>query len=425
MTIDIGTILRHYKRQDVQKEMIKNASDREVVARFGDSFGKRPDILRYPADILELAKQGATSFHGSEELWRNPLLLTPSMGRKDLDELRIGFDLVLDIDCSFIEYSKIAADLVVKALRHHGVKSITIKFSGNKGFHIGVPFESLPKRIGKEETRRLFPEAARRVAFYIKEMIKEPLNQKILDFESGDLARIVERTGRKSTDITVPKNGVPALCSEPFLGIDTLLISSRHLYRMPYSLHEKSGLVSLPIDSGSILEFDRGSASPEKIRVEHSFLDKENVKSEDAKELITQVFSQPFEKAAGKKAVEEEFIAPATALPANLFPPCIKRILEGLEDGRKRALFILINFLSCSGWSHGNIEQLIREWNIKNKEQLREVYFLGQLRYHKAQKKRILPPNCDNKAYYKDMGICLPDRRCGRISNPVNYTRAK
>ena len=37
---------------------------------------------------------------------------------------------------------------------------------------------------------------------------------------------------------------------EKFLEIDTVLISSRHLYRMPYSLHEKSGLVSLPINPG-------------------------------------------------------------------------------------------------------------------------------------------------------------------------------
>jgi len=47
-------------------------------------FGKRPDVLQYPADVLELVKQGATSFHASEELWRNPLLLAPSMSRKDI-----------------------------------------------------------------------------------------------------------------------------------------------------------------------------------------------------------------------------------------------------------------------------------------------------------------------------------------------------
>ena len=71
--IDIGTILRHYKREDIQKEMILHAEDKEIGTRFANGgFGKRPDILSYPRDILELAKQGATSFHSSEEIWKNP-----------------------------------------------------------------------------------------------------------------------------------------------------------------------------------------------------------------------------------------------------------------------------------------------------------------------------------------------------------------
>jgi DNA primase large subunit len=196
---------------------------------------------------------------------------------------------------------------------------------------------------------------------------------------------------------------------------------------MPYSLHEKSGLVSVPVDPDKILEFDKASADPEKVKVEYGFLEKEKVKTGDAKELVMQVFSQPFGKAPAKNGAnaEKEFIAPTTAVPEHLFPPCIKCIRNGLEDGRKRAVFILIKFLSCSGWSHEKIESLIREWNRKNKEPLRDVYWLGQLKYHKQQKKRILPPNCDNKAYYKDIRVCFPDERCSRINNPVNYVRRR
>ena len=117
--IHLSTALLHYKRADVQQAIVEHASNKEVAARFNDSFGKRPDVLQYPNDVLDMAKKGATSFHCSEELWSNPLHLRPLMNRKDLDELRIGWDLVLDIDCKFIEYSKIAADLIVQALKHH------------------------------------------------------------------------------------------------------------------------------------------------------------------------------------------------------------------------------------------------------------------------------------------------------------------
>ena len=65
------------------------------------------------------------------------------------------------------------------------------------------------------------------------------------------------------------------------------------------------------------------------------------------------------------------------------------------------------------------------EWNKRNDEPLREVNLLGQIRYHKRNKKKILPPNCDNASYYKDIGICEPDNLCNRIKNPVNYSRIK
>ena len=96
-----------------------------------------------------------------------------------------------------------------------------------------------------------------------------------------------------------------------------------------------------------------------------------------------------------------------------------------MKDGRKRFSFILINFLTSVGWDYDKIEKLLVEWNKKNYEQLREVNLLGQLKYHKRNKKKILPPNCDNAAYYKDIGICNPDNLCNRIKNPVNYSRIK
>src|SRR3989344_3794830 len=119
-TLSLSALLTYYKRKDIQEAIIHHAKDKEVAIKFGEKgFGKRPDTLQYSNDILELAKQGATSFHASEELWKNPLQLDPLMKKSDMENLRKGWDLMLDIDCTFLEYSKISADLIIKALRHH------------------------------------------------------------------------------------------------------------------------------------------------------------------------------------------------------------------------------------------------------------------------------------------------------------------
>ena len=429
--IPLNVTLSHYKRRDVQEEIIKAADNREVAVKYGDKFGNRPDVLNNPNDVLELAKQKATSFHSSEELWKNPLQLGPDIKKHEIEALRIGWDLVLDIDCIFYEYSKIAADLVIKALRFNEIKSISCKFSGNKGFHIGVPFESFPETIRNEKTRKMFPDAPRRIAFYIKELIKKPLGEKIMQFENNNFSRVIEKTKENPDKITYHEKNefgdeIAKLNAEPFLNIDTILISSRHLYRMPYSLHEKSGLVSLPLNPDEVLNFEKEDADPRKIKVsEFRFLDGENLVKGEARKLIMQAFDFSSSKEEEINVEAKKDYEVKDAMPEKFFPPCIKLISSGLTDGRKRSLFILINFLTSLGWGYDGIEKYLKEWNKKNNEPLRENYLVGQLRYHKSQKKKILPPNCNNMMYYADIGVCKPDNLCGKIKNPVSYSIRK
>lgn len=425
----LSRLLTYYKRKDIQEAIISHTKDREIAVKFGEKgFGKRPDTLQYQNDVLELARQGATSFHASEELWKNPPQLDPLMKKKDIDSLRKGWDLVLDIDCEFLDYSKIAADLIIKALRHHGISSVSCKFSGNHGFHIAVPFEAFPEKVHNMETRILFPEAPRRIAFYLKEMIKKHLAKEILKKE--DINKLTKKSGKKFNELV--KNGE----FDPFtiLDIDTLLISSRHLYRMPYCFNEKSGLISIPIDPAKVLDFNKEEASPEKVRVNprFPFIDRKNTVKNEAKELIVQAFDFGMKREKELEEMKEksgkrysDFEALQEAIPEDFFPPCIKHGLRGLDDGKKRFMFILVNFLASVGWDYEGIEKMLREWNKKNREELREVLLVGQTRYHKQQKKRILPPNCSNGMYYRDMHICFPDNLCQKIKNPVNYSRRK
>ena len=418
--LPLNVTLSHYKRRDIQEEIIRAAENREIAVRYDDKFGSRPDVLNNPNDVLELAKQKATSFHCSEELWSNPLRLSPGMKKHEIDELRIGWDLVLDIDCDFYEYSRIAADLLIKALKFCDVKSISCKFSGNKGFHIGVPFDAFPKKVHNQDVRLLFPDGLKRIAAYLSEIIKKELAKKILN--KGDISAVTGKTGKSFNELV--KNGE----FDPYsvLTIDTILISSRHLYRMPYSLHEKSGLVSLPLDPENVLKFKKEDANPKNVKIsKFIFLDKDKSIKGEAKKLIVQAFdfdskSEDVVSIDVKKDYEIK-----DAMPENFFPPCIKLMNKGLADGRKRSLFILINFLTSLGWGYKEIEEYLKEWNEKNPEPLREVSLLGQLRYHKQQKKKILPPNCDNPAYYLDIGICKPDNLCNKIKNPISYAIRK
>lgn len=429
--LNLSALLLHYKKPDIQKIIVEHSRNKEVAVKFGEKgFGKRPDSIQYPSDVLELAKQGATSFHVSEELWKNPLRLDISMKKQELEELRLGWDLVIDIDCKFLDYSRIAGDLIVKALRHHGINSISVKFSGNHGFHIGIPFEAFPNKVQGMDTKSLFPEAPRRIALYLKEIIKKHLSNEILKKE--DINKIMAKTGKGFNELVA--NGE----FDPFriLDIDTLLISSRHLYRMPYCFNEKSGLISVPINPDKILEFRKEDAKPENANVNRFvFLDRNMAREREAEKLIIQAFDFGMKKDAEiEKAVRERANRDGTfqnfediqnAIPCDFFPPCIKLGLNGLEDGRKRFMFILVNFLTSVGWDYEKIEETLKKWNKKNREELREVLLVGQLRYHKQQKKKVLPPNCNNMMYYKDMGICKPDNLCERIKNPVNYSKRK
>ncbi|MFT4311410.1 MAG: DNA primase small subunit domain-containing protein, partial [Candidatus Woesearchaeota archaeon] len=403
----IAKALSHYKRIEVQKKIAYYSKDKEIAVRFNTYFGKRPDVITYPNDVLEFAKKKASSFHCSEELWTNPLMISSDMKKHEIEDLRKGWDLILDIDCKHFIYSKIATHILVKIIKDLGINSVTCKFSGNKGFHIAVPFEAFPEYVGKEPTKNLFPEAPRKIAHYLRDKLQPLLEKAILKIEKGSLEKISKRTGIPYEELMVKdefskiNENKLSLNTDAFLEIDTILIASRHLYRMPYSLHEKSGLVSVPVDTNKILRFKKEMAKPEKIEFELPFLDRDAKKGEANALLINAYDFRPTRKQEVDK--DKEYEMPTEAIPEEFFPPTIHNILQGLEDGKKRALFTIINFLKGCGWPHEAIKQKIYAWNEKNPEPLREVYLKGQLNQAKKQKKVIPPHNYPGygENYYK------------------------
>jgi len=430
----MNLLLKHYSRKDIQKAILKVSENREVAVRFGDKgYGKRPDILQFENDVYELARKGATSFHISEERWANPLLIKTGMNRRELDSLRLGWELILDVDGVNLEYSKLATNYLIEALKFFDIKNISVKFSGNKGMHIAIPFETFPKKIDQIEIKNYFPEGPRIIADYLKNMIKEHLVHAILEKESVN--EIADKLN-KPKEALIKNNSF-----DPFalVNIDTILISSRHLFRSPYSYNEKSGLISIPVKLNNVLNFNIEEAKIENVEVNLKFLDLEDIKEAEAADLFDKAL---YSNLKNKKQEEDKIIKNKTyALPEKVidelyFPPCMKLISNGIKgDGRKRALFILLNFLKNIGYKNDEIEKYVYEWNKKNYEPLRENYVKAQLTWYKRQEKNILPQNCPQREdnlpilnqqnIYVDLGVCKPDDFCKLIKNPVNYATRK
>ncbi len=420
-------ILKFYSRKDIQKEIVKYAKHREVAVKYGDrGYGRRPDVLLMAGDVLDMARNGATSFHISEERWIDPLSIKTGMTRKQLDDLRNGWDLLLDVDSNFLEYAKITAALLVDALSFHDIKTIGLKFSGRSGMHLMVPFESFPSLVNHQSTKLFFPESTKAIANYLKTMIEKPLREEILSMSS--LQEIQKATGKSFDQLMKGKQFNPF----KLVDIDPVLISSRHLFRSPYSFNEKSGLVSIPIQPQHVRKFRIASAKHDRVSTDVSFINVEKAVPEEARQLLIQAFDWNQKNVQDKVSkethdkVQKEFKLPEKAITPDFFPPCIQLLLSGVQkDGRKRAVFILSKFLHHAGYDQESIKGILFEWNKKNYEPLAEGYILGQMDWQRRQKDVVLAPNCNNLAYYQDLGVCKPDHLCSMIKNPVQYTSRK
>ena len=94
-----------------------------------------------------------------------------------------------------------------------------------------------------------------------------------------------------------------------------------------------------------------------------------------------------------------------------------------MADGKKRSLFILINFFRSLGMEMEPLEEKLTEWNKLNKPALKKGYIDAQLIWH-SKHKPVLPPNFNNDVY-KEIGVFQPDIISRKVKNPVSYTIRK
>ncbi len=498
----------YYSNPKVQEAILKFSQGREVVPRYYESFGKRPDTLQYNSDIMGLVKNGATSFHASEEIWHDPLKINSDMRADELSELRKSWDLVIDIDSKYLDLSKLLCLLVIKALENHGIKNYRVKFSGSKGWHIIVSGKAFPSEFEGKKMNEMFPEWPRAICEYLIHYIRPDYNKRASEVMGGVevikkrtnlseedfIMSVCPRCGRPAKEGTVitlrcpecsfeirrkdikvtkkklvcPQNGCAGVLEvaehedyyqcdfcegvssidkretsgkykatytkeakesdefeegvsgELFGMPDLVLVAPRHLFRMPYSLHEKSALASVVVDKNEIERFDPfRDADPLRIKI-RDFLPENDI--EEAKKLLAKALEWKMKNTKEERLIQKKKYSgninkiELSNVREEDFPKPIKKLLKGLKDGKKRGLFVLLTFLKSLNFSPEYINQKIREWNALNDPPLKEGYVKGQIEWHLKQKKQILPPNYSNDNFYKDLGL-LDEKP--KVKNPI------
>ena len=177
-------------------------------------------------------------------------------------------------------------------------------------------------------------------------------------------------------------------------------------------------MVSLPITHKDIKKFKKEHAKPDTVKkIEPLFFNPELVEEGEAHQLLVQALDWE-ERKEDKSEEIKEYQEIEGRIPEAYFPVCIKHILKGnLPDGRKRALFALMNFLIMMNWSWEEIEDRVNKWNKDNSPPLKEGYVRTQLKWHRRQRRKFPPPNCGD--YYYNLG--LPVGSCKDHKNPVSY----
>ena len=199
--------------------------------------------------------------------------------------------------------------------------------------------------------------------------------------------------------------------------VDLILVAPRHLFRAPYSLHEKTALASVVLDKNQIEDFKPTDADPLKITPIPYM---PNPIPGEAENLLLRALDWGKENAPKereKKYEGKSVDLKGLTIEESMFPDVIKKILKGMKsDGRKRALGILLPFLTSLEFPQDYIEEKVYEWNKKNYNPLKTGYVQSQIIW--ALKNKRMPQNYD-KPIYKDLGFPVDAQG---VKNPINYT---
>ena len=406
----------YYSSDFIAEQLVKNAQGREVAFCYENgSYDSRPNVLQYKSDVQNLVKKGITSFHYSVEHWSAPMALVTGVQHARYNELRTGWDLLIDMDSKIgMIGSQLCALEILGFLRKFGIKNCGIKFSGSRGFHLCLPSNMFPKEVNFHPLSSQYPDVPRIIINFIRDSIKQNLMQSLL--QKRPAKELIEAIGEAPSELS------------PFFFVDVENSwGARHMFRAPFSLNEKKWLVSVPLEENEIKNFSDRFAKPENVvRVKHPefFKGEEN----EAETLLIEAldwFAKQEKTGVPDNKKEAKKVLYEGKIHETMFPPCIKLAMNGLSDGRKRTIFTLANFLRMANWSWLDIEKKLVEWNNRNNPPLPSNIINMQLRSFMRNEYRS--PNCDSGQFITSIGLCQPDIVCKKgtdkimIKNPIAY----
>ena len=238
----------YYQRTDVKRAVCGYASSgRSYGIREGAFFnrerrtfhrtiktrkGEKKPVDLTPAGISDALQMGASAFYCSYWLYDSSDFSNP-----------VGRDLVWTIraEKGGLEFAKKVTKMALEALWEAGADPL-VKYSGDMGFDIVLPLESIPFELWRGN-----PEA-------LDELQRE-LSEAIVSYVGSRPGVTVEHG--KST-FTVKEDEKTSLLSE--------LRVKRGLLLAPMSLNPETGLVSVPLHPWELDSFTILDASPSRVK---------------------------------------------------------------------------------------------------------------------------------------------------------------
>ncbi|KUO40146.1 MAG: hypothetical protein AVW06_02860 [Hadesarchaea archaeon DG-33-1] len=241
--------MEYYKRLDVKRAILDfaRASDGSVVRESaffnsrakrmqryissGDAERGRPIVLDSEAALEEALRAGASAFYCSYWRYAHPQGPLYPLGR----------DLVWTIRATSggLKFAKEVTVAVLDALADVGLYEPWVKYSGELGFDLVIPLETIPSDAWADDTRAL------------------------ADTQGALTSYIVSHLTERSASFQVRTANFHIAIGK---GSDTCLLSElrlrRGLFLAPMSLNPRSGLVSLPLAPEHVTSFSVLDASP-------------------------------------------------------------------------------------------------------------------------------------------------------------------
>lgn len=326
-----------YQQPAVEAALFSQCSTMREVAITIDGRFVRHLVARTGDDLSRIVSE-ATSVYASVEKFSDPCKL----------DQRIGWDFVIDLDGSDWNETKWIAGQLFRdvILPQFKIAHYQMKFSGRRGIHIIIPEEAFLFCFSERDFPKAYPLVPKQIAKFFDAMIYP---------ESKRLCKI-----------------------------DLGLYTQHRLLRCAYSLHEETGLVSVPIWPENLERFNpKQDADPAHVEVDEAWSNCKPTVGE-ASFLLDKVAEWIANKPKLKAFVRHTNRRGQDSRQGRVMP-CIQSFLcsgfkKGMEGQRNLVLFNIIQ--AAKRFNLAIDSDSLLEANARSQSPLPEREVRAMFRYH-------------------------------------------